>query len=56
MQCAVLEPICCASGDVLLAEFKKRQAQVRPAAEALLAEAEAAAVKTLDDVFFRRRK
>ena len=44
------------SGDNLLAEFKKRQAQVRPAAEAMLAKAEDIAAgkadyATYDDVF-----
>ncbi len=44
------------SGEELLAEFKKRQAQIRPAAEALLAKAEKIAegkaeYATYEDVF-----
>ena len=44
------------SGDELLSQFKKRQAQVRPAVEAMIAEAEEAArcrgeYSTYDDIF-----
>lgn len=44
------------SGEALLAEFKKRQAQVRPAAEAMLANAEeiakgTATYETYEDIF-----
>jgi hypothetical protein len=47
------------SGEALLSEFKERQAQIRPAVESMLSEAEAVAegksdFATYDDVFRKR--